>query len=208
MHRVYNSAFMVLLRDEDNATYRRGMRDTLEFDPQILGRFVNFMTNPDEKPASEQFGTGDKHFAVATLMATLPGLPMFGHGQFEGYRERYGHEFSKAGWDEHIDDGLLARYEREIGPLLERRGWFAGSREFLLYDAVGDDGAVREDVLAYPNAGPGGERSLVVVHNRTGDTSGRIRESVPYALVDTGPGERSLRGRTLGSGLGIEGRSG
>ena len=62
MHRVYNSAFMVLLREEDNATYRRVMRDTLEFDPQILGRFVNFMTNPDEKTASEQFGTGDKHF--------------------------------------------------------------------------------------------------------------------------------------------------
>jgi glycosidase len=208
MHRVYNSAFMVLLRDEDNATYRRVMRDTLEFDPQILGRFVNFMTNPDEKPASEQFGTGDKHFAVATLMATLPGLPMLGHGQFEGFRERYGHEFSKAGWDEPVDEGLLARYEREIVPLLRRRGWFAGSREFLLYDAVGDDGAVREDVLAYSNVGPGGERSLVVVNNRYGDTSGRILESVGYAVVGPGSGERSLRRRTLGAGLGIEGRSG
>ncbi|MEA2632159.1 MAG: hypothetical protein QOE66_2378, partial [Chloroflexota bacterium] len=208
MHRVYNSAFMVLLRDEDNATYRRVMRDTLEFDPQILGRFVNFMTNPDEKPASEQFGTGDKHFAVATLMATLPGLPMFGHGQFEGYRERYGHEFSKAGWDEPVDDGLLARYEREIVPLLERRGWFAGSREFLLFDAVGDDGAVHEDVLAYSNVGPGGERSLVVVNNRYGDTSGRIHESVGYAVAGSGIGERPLQRRTLGSGLGIEGRSG
>ncbi len=208
MHRVYNSAFMVLLRDEDNATYRRVMRDTLEFDPQILGRFVNFMTNPDEKPASEQFGTGDKHFAVATLMATLPGLPMLGHGQFEGFRERYGHEFSKAGWAEPVDDGLLARYEREIVPLLRRRGWFAGSREFLLYDAVGDDGSVREDVLAYSNVGPGGERSLVVVNNRFAETSGRIRESVGYAVVAEGGGERTLRRRTLGAGLGIEGRGG
>ncbi|HEX7472333.1 MAG TPA: alpha-amylase family glycosyl hydrolase [Candidatus Limnocylindrales bacterium] len=204
MHRVYNSAFMVLLREEDNATYRRVMRDTLEFDPQILGRFVNFMTNPDEKPASEQFGTGDKHFAVATLMATLPGLPMLGHGQFEGFRERYGHEFSKAGWDEPVDDGLLARYEREIVPLLRRRGWFAGSRDFLLYDAVGDDGAVREDVLAYSNVGPGGERSLVVVHNRYASTSGRIRESVGFAAADPTTGERSLRRRTLGAGLGLE----
>ena len=186
MHRVYNSAFMVLLREEDNATYRKVMRDTLEFDPQILGRFVNFMTNPDEKPASEQFGTGDKHFAVATLMATLPGLPMHGHGQFEGFKERYGHEFSKAGWDEPIDEGMLARYEREIVPLLAHRGWFAGSRDFLLYDVVGDDGSVREDVLAYSNVGPGGERSLVVVHNRHASTAGRIQESVGYAAVDPG----------------------
>ena len=208
MHRVYNSAFMVLLRDEDNATYRRVMRDTLEFDPQILGRFVNFMTNPDEKPASEQFGTGDKHFAIATLMATLPGLPMLGHGQFEGFRERYGHEFSKAGWDEPVDDGLLARYEREIVPLFRRRGWFAGSREFLLYDLVGDDGSVREDVMAYSNAGPGGERSLVLVNNRYGGTSGRIRESVGYAVVAPGGGERTLRRRTLGAGLGIDAGAG
>src|SRR6185503_16218721 len=98
MHRVYNSAFMHMLRDEDNAGYRRVMRETLEFDPGILGRFVNFLTNPDERPAAEQFGTGDKAFSAATLLATLPGLPMLGHGQVEGFRERYGMEFRKARW--------------------------------------------------------------------------------------------------------------
>jgi len=86
MHRVYNSAFMHMLRDEDNAGYRRVMKETLEFDPGVLGRFVNFLTNPDERPAAEQFGTGDKAFAAATLLATMPGLPMLGHGQVEGYR--------------------------------------------------------------------------------------------------------------------------
>ena len=91
MHRVYNSAFMHMLRDEDNAGYRKVMRDTLEFDPGVLGRFVNFLTNPDERPAAEQLGTGDKAFSAATLLATLPGLPMLGHGQVEGWRERYGH---------------------------------------------------------------------------------------------------------------------
>ena len=34
MHRVYNSAFMHMLRDEDNAGYRKVIRDTLEFDPR------------------------------------------------------------------------------------------------------------------------------------------------------------------------------
>ena len=68
MHRVYNSAFMHMLRDEDNAKYRQVMKNTLEFDPQVLKRYVNFMNNPDEKTAVEQFGTRDKYFGVCTLM--------------------------------------------------------------------------------------------------------------------------------------------
>ncbi|NPA93781.1 MAG: alpha-amylase, partial [Chloroflexi bacterium] len=93
MHRVYNSAFMHMLRDERNAAYHKLVQETLLFDPRILQRYVNFMTTPDEDPAVVQFGKGDKYFGVATLMATLPGLPMFGHGQIEGLQERYGHEF-------------------------------------------------------------------------------------------------------------------
>ncbi|HEV7809309.1 MAG TPA: alpha-amylase family glycosyl hydrolase, partial [Candidatus Limnocylindrales bacterium] len=90
MHRVYNSAFMHMIRDEDNAGYRKVIRDTVEFDPAILGRYVNFLTNPDEETAIEQFGTGGKYFGAATLLATMPGLPMIGHGQLEGYTEKYG----------------------------------------------------------------------------------------------------------------------
>src|ERR1700761_3923854 len=81
MHRVYNSAFMNMLRDEENAKYRSYLKKTIEFDPDILKRYVNFMSNPDERTAIDQFGSGDKCFGVATLLATLPGLPMFGHGQ-------------------------------------------------------------------------------------------------------------------------------
>ena len=90
MHRVYNSAFMNMLRDEDNAGYRRVMKDTIEFDPEVLKRFVNFMSNPDERTAVDQFGKGDKYFGVATLLATMPGLPMIGHGHVEGFAEKYG----------------------------------------------------------------------------------------------------------------------
>jgi len=43
MHRVYNSAFMNMLRDEKNDEYRRLIKSTLEFDPQILKRYVNFL---------------------------------------------------------------------------------------------------------------------------------------------------------------------
>src|ERR1044071_1392426 len=81
---------------EDNAQYRLVVKNTLEFDPEILKRYVNFMNNPDERTAVDQFGKGDKYFGVCTLMVTLPGLPMFGHGQIEGYTEKYGMEFRRA----------------------------------------------------------------------------------------------------------------
>jgi hypothetical protein len=51
MHRVYNSAFMHLLRDEDNQNFLTLIRNTLEYNPEILKRYVNFMNNPDEETA-------------------------------------------------------------------------------------------------------------------------------------------------------------
>ena len=179
MHRVYNSAFMHMLRDEDNAGYRRLMRDTLEFDPGVLQRFVNFMTNPDELAAAEQFGTGDKAFAVATLLATMPGLPMLGHGQVEGFRERYGMEFRTARWDEPVDGGHVQHFERTIAPLLHRRAEFAGTTRFHLYDAVSGDGQVVDDVYAFSN-GPAGSPTLVLVHNRFAEVDVRIDRSVRF----------------------------
>ncbi len=201
MHRVYNSAFMHMLRAEDNAGYRRVIKETLEFDIEILQRFVNFMNNPDEKTAVEQFGKGDKYFGVATLLATLPGLPMLGHGQVEGFGEKYGMEFRRATLDEQPDHWLVERHEREIFPLLHRRGWFAGARDFLLYDVTADGGEVDENVFAYSN-GQGPSRSLVVYHNRYGSTTGRIRESATFA-VKSPDGSRSLARRTLADGLGL-----
>jgi glycosidase len=184
MHRVYNSAFMHMLRDEDNAGYRRVMRDTLEFDPEILKRYVNFMTNPDERTAVEQFGKGDKYFGVATVLATLPGLPMLGHGQLEGFGEKYGMEYRRAYRDEAVDEGLLAYHERTIVPLLHRRAQFAEVRDFLLFDVATDGGAVDDNVFAYSNVGPGGERSLVVYHNRFASIAGWVRDARGRTLAD------------------------
>jgi glycosidase len=192
MHRVYNSAFMHMLRDEDNAGYRKVMRDTLEFDPGVLGRFVNFMTNPDEKPAADQLGTGDKAFSVATLLATLPGLPMLGHGQVEGWRERYGHEFRRSRWNEPVDQGHAEHWARTIVPLLRRRAAFAGTDRFHLYDALDDGGNVVEDVYAFSN-GSGAERNLVLVHHRHADTTVRIDHSVAAAPPGGGSSRSSVR---------------
>jgi hypothetical protein len=179
------------------------MQDTLEFDPAILARFVNFLTNPDERPAAEQFGTTDKAFSAATLLATLPGLPMLGHGQVEGFRERYGMEFRKARWDEPVDRSHADHFAWAIVPLLRRRAAFSGTSDFHLYDAHVDDGPVDENVYAFSN-GRGGDRSLVLVNHRYGETTVRIDWSVAAAAPGgSGGGERtSVR---LAAALALEG---
>jgi glycosidase len=179
MHRVYNSAFMHMLRDERNAEYRALIKETLAFDPEVLKRFVNFLNNPDERTAVDQFGDDDRYFCAATLMVTLPGLPMFGHGQIEGFAEKYGMEFRRARWHEEPKAWLIERHEREIFPLLHRRNLFAEARDFRLFDLETADG-VAEDVFAFTNR-YGDERALVLVHSRFAEAEGSLRTSAPAA---------------------------
>ena len=202
MHRVYNSAFMHMMHDEDNAKYRMAIKNTLEFDPQILKRYVNFMNNPDEKSAIEQFGNGDKYFGVCILLSTLPGLPMFGHGQIEGYREKYGMEFRRAKWEETPDEGLIRGHDWKIFPLLHHRPLFADVEHFWLYDFFNTSGSVNENVFAYsnclenPHKGTD-ERGLIIYHNKYDDTRGWIRTS--SAVIDKDSGR--LDRKSLGEGL-------
>src|SRR3989442_10793408 len=140
------------------------------------------MNNPDERTAVDQFGKGDKYFGICTLMATLPGLPMFGHGQVEGFEERYGMEYRRAYRDERIDMELVARHEREIFPLLHRRPLFAHADDFLLYDFFDAGGQVNEDVFAFSNRREG-DRVLVLYHNRFAETSGWVRMSTAAARI-------------------------
>jgi hypothetical protein len=202
MHRVYNSAFMNMLKDEDNAKYRSVIKNTLEFNPEVLKRFVNFMSNPDEETALFQFGKGDKYFGICTMMATMPGLPMFGHGQVEGFAEKYGMEYRYAKWDEQPDWDLVRRHEREIFPLMKRRHLFAEVKNFLLYDFFTPEGYVNEDVFAYSNWA-GDERALVIYHNKYESARGWVRTSVAYS-VKVGEGDdRKLIQKNLGDGLGL-----
>ncbi len=196
MHRVYNSAFMNMMMREENAGYRRLVKEVLTYDPEILGRFVNFMNNPDEAPAAKQFGRQEKYFGVCTLLATMPGLPMFGHGQFEGFEEKYGMEYRRAYWDEPVDQGLLEHHERAIVPLLRARAHFAGSASFRLFDFVRDDGSVDEDVYAFANRHQGAS-SLIVYRNRFGDGGrGTLRTSAPFR------DEAGVRTESLADALG------
>ncbi|MCP5105381.1 MAG: alpha-amylase [bacterium] len=178
MHRVYNSAFMNFLKNETNDQFRSSIKNVLQFNPGILKRFVNFLNNPDEETAVTQFGKDDKYFGVCTLMATLPGLPMFGHGQIEGFSEKYGMEYSRAYWDETPDPHLRRRHEKEIFPLLRKRYLFAEPDHFLLYDLYTAEGRVNEDVIAFSNRS-GHERRLVVYHNKYAEAAGWLKTSVP-----------------------------
>ncbi|HJX67209.1 MAG TPA: alpha-amylase family glycosyl hydrolase [Candidatus Limnocylindrales bacterium] len=201
MHRVYNSAFMHMLSDEDNASYRQVIKDTIELDPEVLKRFVNFMTNPDEQTAVDQFGKGDKYFGVCTVLATMPGLPMMGHGQVEGFAEKYGMEYRRAHRHEQPDGWLVERHEREIFPLLHRRYLFAEVTDFLFFDVFDSGGWVNEDIFAYSNR-HGDERALVVYNNRATEAKGWIRMSAASSVPD-GSGGRQLIRRSLGEGLGL-----
>ncbi len=202
MHRVYNSAFMNMLRDEENAKFRQLLKNTLEYDPEILRRYVNFISNPDERTAVDQFGKGDKYFGVCTLMAALPGLPMFGHGQVEGFTEKYGMEYKRAYYDEKPDSALIERHEREIFPIVRKRALFAGIEDFYLYDFFSSQGNVDENVIVFTN-GLGNDRVLVAYHNRFSETSGWVKTSCAYTKR-TADGHRNLVQISLMDGLSLQ----
>ncbi len=200
VHRVYNSAFMNMLKMEDNAKYRTTIRNVLEFSPEVLKRFVNFMNNPDELTAVEQFGRGDKYYGVAVMLVTMPGLPMFGHGQVEGFAEKYGMEYRRSYWNEPVDQEMVRRHETQIFPLMRRRYLFSGAANFAFYDFNTPDGWVDENVFAYSNRA-GDERAIVLYNNAYNTTRGYIHTSTAINVGDADK-PRLVR-RTLVEALGL-----
>ncbi len=185
MHRVYNSAFLNMLERERNREFRFMIKQAIEFNPKILERYVNFMNNPDEATAAEAFGTGDKYFGACTLLATMPGLPLFGHGQFEGNREKYGMEFARPRLQEDDDAWVVARHERWIVPILKRRDLYSEAKNFRLFDVRRPEGPVDDDVIAYGNR-QGRERALVLFHNRAAHARGFLDACSPFRVADEG----------------------
>ena len=170
MHRVYNSAFMHMLRDENGAGYRQAHpRDprVRPGDPQAL------------RELHEQPRRGDRARAVRQGRQVLRRR----HGHGDAARAADARPRPGRGLRREVRDGVPARAgstsspirgsssgtEREVFPLLHRRGWFAEAHDFLLYDLVTDGGGVDESVLAYSN-GTGPTRSLVIYHTRFGST--------------------------------------
>ena len=210
MHRVYNSAFMTMLRDGKNAEYRTILRDTVWYDPELLRRYVNFLTTPDEEPAAVGFGIGDRALLAATLAATLPGVPMLGHGQWDGQRERYGMEYRAPRTSDPISADHVERYDREIAPLLRARHLFAGVADFRWFDAKGGSKGARESAYAFSNAA-GSARSLVIALNSDAAAELTIHHAspavAPSSSLASTPAE-TLPASTIADRLGISARAG
>ena len=201
MHRVYNSAFMHMMMKEENAKYRDLISNTLEFEPEILKRYVNFMSNPDEETAIKQFGTDDKYFGVCMMMVTLPGLPMFAHGQIEGYTEKYGMEYQRAYYNETPNQWLIDRHQYEIFPLMQKRYLFSQVTNFWLFDFIDGHGGINENVFAFTNT-EHGERALIFYNNKYENASGTIFRSSPKLMNNYG--SKGLETRTIAEALWIK----
>ncbi len=130
---------------------------------------------------------------------------MFGHGQVEGYAEKYGMEFRRAYWDEHLDPWLVERHEQQVFPLLHKRYLFAEVDHYLLFDYYTPEGRVDENVFAYTNKA-GGEHSLVIYHNRYAETRGWIHTSAAY-VIKGADGEKTLVQKAIAEGLDIPNRA-
>ncbi len=197
MHRVYNSAFMHMLMKEENEKYKLLIKNTLNFNPEILKRYVNFMSNPDEETAVNQFGKGDKYFGIAAMMVTLPGLPMFAHGQIQGFSEKYGMEYQRSYYNEIEDEHLIKRHEYEIFPLMRKRHLFSQVENFELYDFLSTFGDINENVFVYSNRA-GYESALIIYNNSYSEAFGTIRHSVDKVQRNS-----SLSGTNIASALAI-----
>ncbi|MFZ5631001.1 MAG: 4-alpha-glucanotransferase [Spirochaetota bacterium] len=158
MHRVYNSAFMHALRDEQNGEFMRTLREFREHDHATLMRFVNYLSTPDEESAQAHFPLADKYFGAMVLMATLPGLPMLAPGQTEGYREKYGMDQDAPLRGEPVDEYLVNRHRTQITPLLQRRAEFADPLSLQFPAAEKPD-----HVILYAAGRP--ERHIVIFNN-------------------------------------------
>jgi hypothetical protein len=219
MHRVYNSAFMHLLREREDERMQRLLRDTAARDAEFLRRSVNFMSTPDEASAVEQFGRGDRYFGVCTLLATLPGLPLFGHGQIEGLGEQYGMEFRRARTAEQPDPEALARHQREIAPLLAERARFATVEGFEILDFLDEKEERQLGVYAF-HVGSGADARVVAFNNTPDPVRGRLRRPLVVGEAEKIAGDdpvprlglaadgRPMRWRDVRLGLVVSGVSG
>lgn len=173
MHRVYNSAFLNQLKDEKNCEFRVYMKEILKNGRSLLDSFVNYLTTPDENPASLSFGKGMKYFGTCGLMASLPGLPLFGHGQIEGFSEHYRMDYSKPFLHEIPDEEFIYKHSLMITPLLKQRSRFASSENLKMLEFFIEPSVINENVIIFSNS-VNDFQSLIIFNNLNENTTGKI----------------------------------
>ena len=173
IHRVYNSAFMHQLHDEKNAAFRQYFLNILNQNPAHLEKFINYLTTPDEKSAAELFGKSEKYFGACGLMVCLPGMPMFGHGQVEGFTEQYSMDVCKPYLKEHPHSEFIQGHIHRIVPLLQQRDRFSSAENLVLMDFQSESHQTDENVIAFMNV-IHRKPSLILFNNQKKHTSGYI----------------------------------
>jgi len=136
------------------------------------------------------------------MMVTLPGLPMFGHGQIEGFTEKYGMEYKRAYYDEYPDNQLVLRHEHELFPIMKRRHLFSDVTNFEHYDFHDSHGHVNHNVFAYSNMS-GGERALIFYHNKYQECKGWVKFG-SMKVMPSADGKKRSEARTLGQALALK----
>jgi len=176
MNRVYNSAFMNMLLQEKNEDYHQIVKNILNDNPEILKRLVNYLSNPDEEPVVNKFGKGDKYLGITVMMLTLPGLPLFAHGQIEGFYEKYGMEYYRQHDGEIPDEGFVNWHKYEIFPLMKMRKLFSGIKYFEYFAATLNNGKFGKNVFAYTNKF-GRNKALFIYNNKLDRTVFTLKDS-------------------------------
>jgi hypothetical protein len=156
------------LMDRLHAGSPREVRDHLRADIVYQNRCVRFLENHDEPRSAAAFGR-ERLPAVAALVALLPGMRFYHHGQFEGRTIRPPVQLGSAA-EETPDGNVLALYEK----LLHASGEdVCHAGEWRLLDVGNAGDATHENLLAYEWR-RGAARTIVAVNLSAEVTQGQI----------------------------------
>lgn len=147
---VYNSAFMHLLREEKNEKLSEIIQENVNTDTTLMGKYVNYLSNPDEDPAISSFGVDRKYMGSVMLLATFPGAPLFNHGQIDGFKEKYAMDLLHPQLRETANEELRKWFKSSVTPLLETN-LFTSSVNFRWYIVRNSQGQKNSDVFVYSN---------------------------------------------------------
>ena len=187
---------------------QRGLPAGAQGDARVRPRDPQALRELHEQPRREDRRSSSSARATSTSASRrcsrrCPGCRCSGTASSRASPRSTGWSSGARRWTSSRTTWLVARHEREIVPLLHRRGDFAEARDFLLYDVAGDGGGVDEHVFAYSNGiGPGAVagrvpqpvRGDVGLDPRLGRVRGQGDRRVEAAgAPDAGGGPRARR---------------
>lgn len=159
------------LYDRLKETNPAGVRAHLLADPGYQSKLARFLENHDE-PRSASVFPRNKLPAAAILLATLPGMRFYHHGQFEGKKTFVPMPLARVR-EEAADQAVRAMYDQLLR-LADAEVFHAGEWKLLEVQSAGDD--TSRDLIAY-RWQLAGETRLIVVNLGDRTAQGEIQEA-------------------------------